>query len=111
MLIGIGGADLNPGDDALQARQCDGKACYAPILNSFARNFDAIAAQVQALHHAPTVVRAISLPNAYPGAGSTIPPFITGRLSLYEAAAERRIVCDAPPLSTRYVPGSSPTSV
>jgi lysophospholipase L1-like esterase len=94
VLIGIGGADLNAGDDALQAGRCNGKACYAPILRTFARNFDAIAAQVQALHHTPTLVRAISIPNAYPGAGSVIPPFITAGISLYEATAERKIVCD-----------------
>lgn len=95
VLIGVGGADLNAGDDALQAGRCDGKACYAPILSRFARNLDAIAAQVQTLRRAPTVVRAISLPNAYPGAGSAIPAFITGRISLYQAVTERRIVCEA----------------
>ncbi len=93
VLIGIGGADLNTGDANLQAGTCKGKACYVPVLHAFGRNFDAIVAQVKALRHAPTVIRAITLPNALPGAESVIPPFATPEISLYQAETETRIIC------------------
>jgi lysophospholipase L1-like esterase len=93
VLIGIGGADLNTGDANLQAGTCKGKACYVPVLQAFGRNFDAIVAQVNALRHAPTVIRAITLPNALPGAESEIPPFATPEISLYQAETETRIIC------------------
>ena len=32
VLVGIGGADLGPGDDRLQAGSCKGTACYAALL-------------------------------------------------------------------------------
>jgi len=53
VLLGIGGADLNAGDDNFKAGKCRAEACYAPVLESFARNFDAIVAAVRALR-APT---------------------------------------------------------
>jgi hypothetical protein len=40
VLLGIGGADLNPGDDDLQAGKCKGRDCYTPLLRQFGRNFD-----------------------------------------------------------------------
>src|SRR4051794_23171956 len=49
VLLGIGGADLNPGDDALDAKRCSGRACYAPLLDRFERNIQAIAAEVRAV--------------------------------------------------------------
>lgn len=93
VVIGIGGADLNAGDANLQAGTCEGKACYVPVLHAFGRNFDAIVAEVQALPDSPTVIRAITLPNALPGAESVIPPFATPEISLYQAATETRIIC------------------
>jgi len=93
VLIGIGGADLNAGDAHLQAGTCKGKDCYVPVLRAFGRNFDAIVTQVAALRHAPTVIRAITLPNALPGAESVIPPFVTPEIALYQAATETRIIC------------------
>ena len=93
VLIGIGGADLNAGDENLQAGTCNGKACFVPVLHAFARNFDAIVAEVRALRDAPTVIRAITLPNALPGAESVIPPSATPEISLYQAATETRIIC------------------
>src|SRR4051794_20800299 len=44
VLVGIGGADLNAGDDRLQAGACKGTACYAPALRAFGRNLDDTAA-------------------------------------------------------------------
>jgi lysophospholipase L1-like esterase len=93
VLIGIGGADLNAGDAALQAGGCEGTACYAPILRRFARNFDAIVARVRALRGAPTIIRAITLPNGLPGAERVIPAFVTPRISLYQATTELHVIC------------------
>jgi lysophospholipase L1-like esterase len=94
VLIGIGGADLNAGDDALSAGDCNGKGCYTQVLSRFGANISAIAAEVR--HLAPhALVRAMSLPNAFPGAGSVIPPFITSDISRYEATTERASVCQA----------------
>ena len=93
VLIGIGGADLNAGDANLQAGNCKGKACYAPVLQNFARNFDAIVAKVGALRGSRTVLRAITLANVFPGAGNVLPPFGTADLALYQATTERQIIC------------------
>jgi lysophospholipase L1-like esterase len=93
VLIGIGGADLNAGDANLEAGSCNGKACYVPVLRKFGRNFDAIVAEVRHLRDSPTVLRAITLANVFPGAGSVLPPFVTGDLTLYQAATERDLIC------------------
>ena len=94
VLIGLGGADLNAGDDALQAKQCDGRVCYTPILRRFGENITAIATEIHRLNDT-ALLRAISLPNGYPGAGDAIPPFITADISRYQSTAERAMVCQA----------------
>jgi lysophospholipase L1-like esterase len=72
--IGIGGADLNAGDDRWQSRACHGKACYARDLKAFARNFDKSVATIAKLRRGKkTVLRAITLPNALTGAEDVIP--------------------------------------
>ena len=93
VLLGIGGADLNPGDDDLQAGKCKGRDCYTPLLRQFGRNFDATVATVRQLAGRSALIRAISLPNGYPGAGNAIPPFVTPGIALYQAVTERTIVC------------------
>jgi len=94
ILIGIGGADLNPGDDALSAGSCEGRQCYAQSLQAFDANIKAIATEVRRL--APTaVLRAISLPNAEPGGGDAIPKFATADIGRYQVVAERASVCQA----------------
>lgn len=94
VLIGIGGADLNAGDNALSAGQCKGRACYAKILRSFNANIASIAHEVR--RAAPNAtLRAISLPNAVPGAGKAIPSFITADIGRYQVIAERTSVCHA----------------
>ena len=65
VLIGLGGADLNAGDEALRAKRCDGRACYTPILRRFGENITAIATEVHRLNHL-VLLRAISLPNVTP---------------------------------------------
>lgn len=94
VLIGVGGADLNAGDDALSTSGCRGRDCYVKILRRFDANISAIASEVrQVTPHA--LMRAMSLPNAFPGAGSAIPPFITADISRYEVTTERGSVCQA----------------
>jgi lysophospholipase L1-like esterase len=95
VLLGIGGADLNWGDDRLQAGQCQGRACYTPLLRQFRRNFDATLAAVRQLAGRSTLIRAISGPNGYPGAGNAFPPFATPGVALYQVVTERTIVCGA----------------
>jgi lysophospholipase L1-like esterase len=94
ILIGIGGADLNAGDDALNAGGCAGRRCYDPVLRTFEVNIKAIARQVRRLA-ARALLRAISLPNFFPGAGDAIPSFVTADLSRYQVTAERASVCQA----------------
>jgi lysophospholipase L1-like esterase len=92
ILLGIGGADLNAGDDALSAGRCQGRACYAGLLRRFAANIAAIAAETRRL--APSAsMQAIALPNVFPGARAEIPPFITADISRYEVTEERSAVC------------------
>ena len=93
VLLGIGGADLNPGDDDLQAGRCKGRACYTLLLHQFRHNFDATIATVRQLVGRSALIRAISLPNGYPGAGNAFPPFATPGVALYQAITERTIVC------------------
>jgi lysophospholipase L1-like esterase len=96
VLFGIGGADLNAGDESLEAGHCRGRACYAPVLRRFARNFEATVAAVRKLRGSrPTILRAITLPNALPGARDVIPPFITPAISLYQVRAEKQTICRA----------------
>ncbi len=94
VLLGIGGADLNAGDDALSAGTCEGRACYTPLLGSFDRNVRAIAKELHRL--APdALLRAIALPNVVPGAGTAIPTFITKDIGRYQVMRERSSICAA----------------
>ena len=94
VLIGIGGADLNAGDEALNTGSCRGRGCYTDILRRFDANILAIASDVRQL--APrALMRAMSLPNAFPGAGSAVPSFATADISRYQARSERASVCRA----------------
>ena len=97
VLFGIGGADLNAGDDNFQAGKCRAEACYAPVLKSFARNFDAIVAAVRELRGSnKTVLRSITQPNVLTGAEDVIPPFlkpIATRIGVYQATNANRATC------------------
>lgn len=96
VLLGIGGADLNAGDEALQAGRCRGQSCYAPLLRRFENNFEATVATIRRLRGGrPTVLRAITLPNALPGAQDVIPPFVTKEIALYQARTEKQAICAA----------------
>ena len=94
ILIGIGGADLNAGDDALSAGLCKGRQCYVKPLHAFDVNIKAIAHQVRLV--APTaLLRSITLPNVVPGGGKEIPSFVTVGISRYQVLAQRASTCQA----------------
>ena len=97
VLFGIGGADLNAGDDSFQAGKCRAEACYAPVLKSFARNFDASVAAVRELRGSQkTVLRSITQPNVLTGAEDVSPPFlrrISTRIGVYQARNANRAIC------------------
>jgi lysophospholipase L1-like esterase len=96
VLIGIGGADLNAGDDRLQAGGCKSTACYAADLRTFGHNLDATAAAVRKLRGPQqAVLREITLPNVVPGARDVIPPFITQKIGVYQNATLKRYICQA----------------
>lgn len=97
VLIGIGGADLNAGDDRWQSGSCRGKACYAADLRAFARNLEATVATVAKLRRGKkTVLRAITLPNALTGAEDAIPGFlkpVATSIGVFQSNALRRAIC------------------
>ncbi len=97
ILFGIGGADLNAGDDNFASGKCRAEACYAPVLKSFARNFDATVATVKQLRGSkPTVLRAITQPNVLTGAEDVIPPFlkpVARKVGVYQARTAQAAIC------------------
>jgi len=96
VLIGIGGADLNAGDDRLEAGACKSTACYAADLRAFGRNVNATAALVRTLRSPnQAVLRAVTLPNVVPGAKDVVPPFITQRIGVYQNNQLKRYICGA----------------
>jgi lysophospholipase L1-like esterase len=98
VLLGIGGADYNAGDDSFAAGECRAEACYAPVLKSFARNFDAAVAAIRKLRGpSTTVLRSITQPNGLTGAEDVIPPFlapIATRIGTYQARTANRSICE-----------------
>jgi lysophospholipase L1-like esterase len=98
VLLGIGAADYNAGDDAFAAGKCRAEACYAPVLKSFARNFDATVAAIRKLRGSkPTVLRSITQQNVLTGAEDVIPPFlepIATRIGTYQARTANRSICE-----------------
>jgi lysophospholipase L1-like esterase len=97
VVLGIGGADLNEGDDNLQAGACRAEACYAPVLEEFAKNFEAIVAGIGELRGGQkTLLRAITQPNVMPGAEDVIPPFlkpVASKVGIYQATTANRAIC------------------
>jgi lysophospholipase L1-like esterase len=98
VLLGIGGADYNAADDAYAAGRCRAEACYAPVLNSFARNFDATVAAIRKLRGSnTTVLRSITQPNVLIGAEDVIPTFlkpVATRIGTYQARTANRSICE-----------------
>jgi lysophospholipase L1-like esterase len=99
VVIGAGGADLNAGDDAWDAGTCSGTACYQPLLAAYATNIEAVVAKVAELRGGrPTVLRAMSTPNALTGAEDVIPPFLAAsatEVGAFQAVSLRDSTCAA----------------
>jgi lysophospholipase L1-like esterase len=99
VVIGIGGADVNAGDDALASGSCESTACYDPVISAYSSNIDAIAAEIGAIRAGkPTVLRAITQPNVLTGAGDVIPPFlqdIATEVGEHVARGFNEATCDA----------------
>jgi lysophospholipase L1-like esterase len=99
VLLGIGGADLNAGDDAFQAGECRGEECYAPVLKTFGKNVDGVAAAIRRQRSSDvTVLRAITPMNPLTGAEDVIPPFlkpIATRIGVYQARTANHAICRA----------------
>jgi lysophospholipase L1-like esterase len=96
VLIGTGGADLRAGDEGLEAGACEDEACYAADLRAFGRNLDAMAGVVRKLRNSKqAVLRAITLPNAVPGAEDVVPPFITSEIGVYQNRVLKQYICSA----------------
>jgi lysophospholipase L1-like esterase len=97
VLLGIGGGDYNAGDDAFAAGRCRAEACYAPLLKSFARNFDATVAAIRKLRGSnTTAIRSITQPNVLTGAEDVIPPFlrpVATQVGVYQAKTANRSIC------------------
>jgi lysophospholipase L1-like esterase len=97
VLVGVGGADLNAGDDAFRARRCYAEACYRPVLKAFARNFDATIAAIRKIRGSKiTVLRSITQPNPLTGAEDVIPPFlkpVATRVGVYTARTANSTIC------------------
>lgn len=96
VVLGIGGADLNAGDARYEAGQCTGEDCYTADLEKFGRNFASSSALIAKLRgHKKTLLRAITLPNAVPGAQDVVPSFLTVEIGLYQAETLRQKICAA----------------
>jgi lysophospholipase L1-like esterase len=99
VVLGIGGADVNAGDDALAAGSCDGTACYDPAIRAYAANIDDIAAAITTVRAGkPTVLRAITMPNVLTGAEDVIPPFLSDiatEVGVHQARGFNAATCGA----------------
>jgi lysophospholipase L1-like esterase len=103
VLLGIGGADYNAGDDAFAAGKCLAKACYTPLLQQFARNFDAIVAAIREIRGSnKTAIRSITQANVLTGAEDVIPQFlrpVASEVGAYQARTANRSICQ---VMTKY---------
>lgn len=99
VVLGVGGADLNAGDEALAAGSCEGTTCYDPAIEGYAANIDDIAAAIMMVRAGkPTVLRAITMPNVLTGAEDVIPPFlseIATEVGVYQARGFNAATCEA----------------
>ena len=97
--LGIGGADVTAGDDALASGSCESTACYDATISEYTSNLDAIAAEIMNIRAGkPTVLRSITQPNVLTGAEDVIPPFlrdIASEVGVYVARGFNKATCDA----------------
>ncbi len=96
--IGLGGSELNAGDDAFASGSCKDVACYDAPLETWKTNLDDIAIEVAGIRDGkPTVIRAITLMNALTGAEDVIPPFLASvatKVGVYQAHGFNKATCD-----------------
>jgi hypothetical protein len=99
VVLGVGGADLNAGDEQLSQGRCRLEKCYVPVMRRFGENMQAITRDITAAHGAKgLVLRAMTIPNSMTGAETRIPRFLRSvatPVGAYQARTERRLVCDA----------------
>ena len=99
VVLSIGGADLNHGDDAWAAGKCVGPPCYEAVFTTFAANVDAIASEVAGLRAGrPTAIRALTFPNGYTGAEDVLPRFLVAsatEVGVFQARRHAEITCAA----------------
>jgi hypothetical protein len=99
VVLGIGGADLNRSDARMDSGECEGTACYDPEIAAYRENIDAIAGEIMAIRDGePTLLGAITMPNALTGAEDIIPPFlapIATEIGVHQARGFNAATCDA----------------
>jgi lysophospholipase L1-like esterase len=99
VVLGIGGADVNAGDDALASGSCESTACYDATISAYGSDVDAIAAEIMSIRAGkPTVLRSVTQPNVLTGAEDVIPPFlrdIATEVGVYVARGFNTATCDA----------------
>ena len=67
--IGLGGSELNAGDDAFASGSCKDVACYDAPLEAWKTNLEGIVAEVARIRaDKPTAIRAITMMNGLTGA-------------------------------------------
>jgi lysophospholipase L1-like esterase len=99
VVLGVGGADLIAGDEALAAGSCEGTTCYDPAIEAYTANIDDIAAAIMMVRAGkPTVLRAITMPNVLTGAEDVIPPFLSDiatEVGVHQARGFNAATCEA----------------
>src|SRR3954447_2639448 len=99
VVLGAGGSDLNTGDALWEAGSCAGTSCYSDGLEDYAKNISSAMALVADLRGGrPTLLRAMTLPNALTGAESAIQPFLrraSTAVGVFYARSLRTSTCAA----------------
>ncbi len=95
--IGLGGSELNAGDDAFASGSCKDVACYDAPLETWTTNLEAIVAEVARIRAGkPTAIRAITMMNGLTGAEDVIPPFLASvatKVGVYQAHGFNKATC------------------
>lgn len=96
--IGLGGSELNAGDDAFASGSCKDVACYDAPLQTYKTNLEAIVAEVARIRAGkPTVIRGITMMNGLTGAEDMIPPFLASvatKVGVYQAHGFNKATCE-----------------
>lgn len=96
--IGLGGSELNAGDDAFASGSCKDVACYDAPLETWKTNLEGIVAEVARIRaDKPTAIRAITMMNGLTGAEDVIPPFLASvatKVGVYQARGFNKATCE-----------------